>query len=64
MADRGGRLIGEEIRTAKLTADDVRLMRRLRVDEGWSQRELARAFGVCRITVHRVLTRKSWAHVD
>lgn len=47
---------------AKLSADDVRELRRLHTD-GLSFNELSRRFGVAVGNVHQIVHRKTWAHV-
>jgi len=48
---------------AKLTEDDVRENRRLYATGEFSQRELARRFGVHQRTIGRIVLRKNWKHV-
>jgi len=48
---------------AKLTADDVREIRRLR-SHGESTASVARKFNVCPANVTKITKRKSWAHVE
>lgn len=50
---------GEKNPLAKLTAADVRVIREWG-PAGWTQRDLAGAFGVCRATIAEVLTGKTW----
>jgi hypothetical protein len=52
---------GETIRQAKMTADTVHEMRRLRASLGPT--ELARRFGVTRESVWSIVTRRTWKHV-
>lgn len=54
---------GEKHWKAKLTAENVREMRRLRA-EGWIQKDLATKFGVGPGTVCGILNGKYWAHVE
>lgn len=45
---------------AKLSEDDVREIRRLRADEGWSQQKLADRFGVHQTGISALLRGVSW----
>ncbi|MHC9292078.1 helix-turn-helix domain-containing protein [Mycobacterium sp. LTG2003] len=47
----------------RLTADDVRRIRQLRDELGYTYRELARMFGVSIPTIGFVVTRKTWTNV-
>lgn len=58
-----GRAKGEDIKNSKLTADDVREMRRL-YDAGTKQKVIAQLFNVCGPTVSMIVRRKQWAHID
>lgn len=65
MADRdvkGRQAKGERVGNAKLTVDDVREIRTL-YEQGWTFTQLSEAFGVARIQVHRIISRKLWTHV-
>lgn len=53
---------GEDAGSAKLTADKVLEIRR-RHDEGESQSQLAREFGVGRRSIGHIVTLKTWRHV-
>lgn len=53
---------GEKSANAKLTADDVRNIRRLHPDV--SARNLAELFGVCREQIHNILSRRKWSNLD
>jgi len=48
---------------AKLTEDDVREIRRLYATGKFSQRVLARRFGVSQATISLIVQRKIWKHV-
>jgi hypothetical protein len=50
---------GEANAAAKLTAKDVRAIRR----SAAKTRDLVRAYGVDRKTIRRVVLRETWAHV-
>jgi len=54
-------LYGERAPAAKLTADDVREIRRRAV--GSSQRALSREFGVGPDQISRIINRKRWGHI-
>lgn len=54
--------MGELHYKAKLTADDVRLMREL-ASEKVTIRKIAEKFGVSHHTVHQAVTYKTWKHV-
>jgi len=53
---------GERHYRAKLTADDVRLIREL-ANEKVTIRKIAETFGVSHHTVHQAVTYKTWKHV-
>lgn len=53
---------GEQRYNARLTANDVKLIRRWRA-RGHTTRQLAKAFGVGRRHVSDICLRKKWAHV-
>lgn len=53
---------GEGHPRAKLTEDDVRLIRALGA-EGMTQRGLAAKFEVSKHAIEAILTRQSWRHV-
>lgn len=48
--------------TSKLTADDVRRMRAMR--ETHQLKEIGSLFGLSKQTVHKIVTRQRWRHVD
>lgn len=54
---------GERNPQARLTAAEVRRIRRLRADQGLSLYKLADLFDVSPMTVCRVVNRKTWRHV-
>ena len=59
---KGHDLRGEQVGTAKLTAEAVREIRQ--ADEaGQSHREIAKEYGVDRSTIWLVATRKYWRHI-
>lgn len=49
--------------SAVLTEEQVRMIRTLR-EAGHGLRPLAQTFGVTKSTVHAIVTRKSWKHLD
>ena len=53
---------GENHGGAKLTADDVREMHRLRA-EGWIQKDLGERFGIGQPQAGRILRGEKWAHL-
>jgi len=53
---------GERAPKAKLTAEQVLEIRRLRA-EGWTQQRLADKFGIAQANISALLRGKSWAHV-
>ena len=57
---RGAR--GEHHRSAKLTADQVRLIREL-VAAGRMQKDIAADFGVRPNTVSQIVGRQNWRHI-
>jgi hypothetical protein len=64
---KGGKTgaIGEDCGSAKLTEDNVRVIRQLRGDNPriWSYEKLGRKFGVTKRTVILVVRRETWGHV-
>lgn len=63
---------GERAGSAKLTEDDVAEIRRLRAStpglkhdpSRWTLQRLADRFGVANHTIHMIVTRKIWQHVE
>jgi HNH endonuclease len=53
---------GKSNTSSKLTESNVREIRRLRF-EGVGRNELAERYGVTPVTVHNIVTRKTWTHV-
>lgn len=53
---------GEAIGTSKLTARDVRTIRK-RSERGDTQAEIARAYGLAISTVQRIIYRQTWRHI-
>jgi len=53
---------GERHYRAKLTADDVRMIREL-ASEKITIRNIAQKFGVSHHTIHQIATHKTWKHV-
>jgi hypothetical protein len=60
---KGRALKGESIGNSKLTADQVREIRRLRA-EGLTQQAIANRFGVDRPQVSKIVNGKQWAHLQ
>jgi hypothetical protein len=54
---------GERANTAKLTADQVRQIRR-QAAAGKSQSELARQLGVTETNIRYIVTRATWRHIE
>lgn len=60
---RGGSVVyGEKHGKARLTKDQVKLIRKLS-NEGTSDTVLARRFSVARGTIYDVITRRTWKHI-
>jgi len=59
---RGNPPRGERNASAKLTAADVREMRRMR-ETGWSAKAVATRFGVSQPTASRICNRLKWRHI-
>lgn len=55
---------GERNSKAKITADDVRELRRLHFEDGWTATRLSEKYGVGRGTCVNIWNRKLWAHVE
>ena len=60
--ERGRAPRGEQHVAAKLTADDVAEIKRLRATGEWSQSRLARKFGISPTQVWRIAHGYKWAH--
>lgn len=60
---RSASMPGETNPSAKLTADDVRTIRRLCAD-GAIKKEVGSKFGVTGAAVRLIVLRKKWAHID
>ncbi len=54
---------GERINTAVLSADDVRDIR-TKFQEGKTTIELAEQYPVSRTNIYRIISRKTWAHIE
>lgn len=54
---------GEDHQWSKLTEESVRHIRAV-VASGGSQRAMARLYGVDRVAVRNVVSRKTWRHVE
>jgi hypothetical protein len=59
---RGNQNRGEQSARSKVTAEDVRFMRDMKGII--SQRQLAKRFGISRITVGHIQNRRHWKHVE
>jgi len=55
---------GERINTAKLTADQVKEIRRLYASFGYTQLDLSLRFGVSRSQIGHIIRRDYWKHVQ
>jgi len=55
---------GESHNTSKLTAKQVRRIRRLYAAGKYNQSELARQYGLHTTTIWAIVHRKSWTHID
>ena len=62
---KGGSTKGEAHHSAKLTADDVRNIRRVAATgvRGW-RKDLAIQYGVNIRTIQRIVHREKWKHID
>lgn len=58
------RVVGSANGNAKLTEDDVRLIRALYEQGGFTYYDIADKFDVHFETIRRVIKRRLWAHVD
>jgi len=54
---------GTEHHAAKLTPDDVREMRRLYAEGGWSYSQLGKRFGVNTSAAYKIVKRLLWKHL-
>ena len=59
----GTRAKGERNAAAKLTEDDVRTIRRLYAQGGYSYRALGRRYGVGFTTIRQAVKRQTWTHI-
>ncbi len=48
---------------AKITKEDVVAIRRLRKETGMLHKDIAARYGLCRVAVTDILSRKNWSHV-
>jgi hypothetical protein len=62
MVQRGRALTGRKNPQNKLSEEDVTAIK-LRVSQGFSQRQIAGQFGVCQQLISRIMLRKTWRHV-
>ncbi|MFZ3166395.1 MAG: HNH endonuclease [Candidatus Methanoperedens sp.] len=65
MDNKGRRKIsyGEKSPTHKLTSSQVKEIRRLYTTKNYTQRDLAKNFGVCQTTIWFILTNKNWKNI-
>ncbi len=61
---KGRQLKGEEIFGSKLTAGDVREIRRLCAETSRTERDIASQFGVDVMTIAAIHARRAWRHLD
>lgn len=61
--DRGRAQNGEAIATGVLTQTLVLAIRAMKLELGYSQREIAKRFGISHNTVGDILRRDSWKHI-
>lgn len=54
---------GDRHTHAKLGAHQVRCIRKMYVDHGWFQRELAVLYGVGQSAISQIVNRKLWKHI-
>lgn len=59
---RAGRVVGSTNGSAKLTEQDVLAIRAAH-NSGESKTALAKKYGVSFMTIHPIVTRKTWAHI-
>lgn len=57
------RKFGDHHKDAKLTCDDVRVIRRTYAGGGIYQREIANRYGISQTVVSAIIRRKTWVHV-
>jgi DNA-binding transcriptional regulator YiaG len=63
-AVRNGLMLrGEQVYGAKLKREDVVEIRRLRADEGLTQKEISKRFGISRAQVGYIVRREKWSHI-
>jgi hypothetical protein len=55
--------IGEHNGNATVTEDDVREIRRLREEEGWTYERLGTKFGISSVQASNIARRKFWKHI-
>ena len=59
----GGSCTGENNPNVKLMESEVRMIRRLRDDEGMTLRALAKRYGVTKTMFGAIIKRKNWKHI-
>jgi hypothetical protein len=55
---------GENAKSAKLTEEDVRNIRRLFLNGEMNKKQLARKYNVAPITIYNIILKKKWKHVE
>lgn len=55
---------GADHHQAKLTENEVRLIRMIRETEGWTHSRLALQFKVSKATIRRIVNRTGWRHIE
>ena len=63
MKGRDTKAIGEKHGGARLTEQQVMLIRSLYSSVGHTQRDLANTFGVSHTTIRSIINRKTWTHI-
>ena len=57
------RIARVQIKTAKVTEEQVLEMRELYWHKGWSNRQIREKYKLSRSTVHKIITGQTWQHV-
>lgn len=64
IGDKGDWKRGAAHHAAKLTPDDIREMRRLHAEGGWSYSQLGKRFGVNTSAAYKIVKRLLWKHLE